>query len=136
VDPGMGVTLGWQFTSGIDYVFPITTSIPANGYLIVARNPAAFTARYGTPAGVQILGPFANDTMLSNDGERLELSKPGDTDTLGVRYYISVDAVHYKDLAPWPAAPDGLGQSLNRINNTLYGDDVTNWQSLPATPGS
>jgi hypothetical protein len=135
-DAEVGVTLGWQFTAGIDFTFPITTTLPANGYLIVARNPAAFTARYGTPVGIEILGPFANDTTLSNDGERLELSKPGDTDILGIRYYISVDAVHYKDQAPWPAAPDGRGETLNRIDNTEYGDDVINWQPQSPTPGS
>jgi hypothetical protein len=134
-DSALSVTLGWKFTAGIDFTFPITTSIPANGYLIVARNPAAFTTRYGSPAGVEILGPFENTTALSNDGERIELSKPGDTDLYGVRYYIAVDAVHYKDQYPWPGAPDGGGQALDRINDTLYGDDVTNWQSQPASPG-
>jgi hypothetical protein len=73
--------------------------------------------------------------VLSNDDERIELSKPGDTDLYGVRYYISVDAVHYKDQYPWPGAPDGGGQALKRINDTLYGDDVANWQSQPASPG-
>jgi hypothetical protein len=135
-DSELGVTVGWRFTDGIEFTFPTTTVLPANGYLIVARNPAAFAARYGAPAGAEVLGPFANGSLLSNDGDRIELSKPGDTDTLGVRHYISADAVHYKDQAPWPAAPDGRGETLNRISNTLYGDDVTNWQSLPITPGN
>lgn len=135
-DSALGITLGWQFTDGINFTFPVTTTIPANGSLIVARNPAAFISRYGTGAGIELLGPFENDTMLSNDGERLELSKPGDTDSYGVRYYISIDAVHYQDQYPWPAGPDGNGQSLNRINETLYGDDVVNWQSQAASPGS
>jgi hypothetical protein len=135
-DPDLGVTLGWKFTNGIEFTFPVTTTIPANGYLIVARNPAAFTARYGSLAGVDVLGPFENATLLSNDDETIELSRPGDTDALGIRHYISADAVHYNDQAPWPAAPDGGGQALDRIDDNSYGDDVINWQAQSPSPGS
>ena len=136
IDTEMGVTLGWRFTAGIDFTFPVTTTIPANGYLIVAKNPAAFVSRYGNPAGIEILGPFESAATLSNTGELLEISKPGDTDSLGTRYYISVDSVRYNDQSPWPAASDGSGESLNRINDNVYGDDVINWQSQLPTPGA
>ncbi len=134
-DAVLNVTLGWRFTQGIDFIFPLTAAIPANGTLIVARNPAAFTERYGFDAPITVLGPFANDTKLSNSGEMLELSKPGDNDSLGVRYYIHVDSVRYSDQAPWPAAPDGDGEVLQRVNNVAYGDDVINWISQLPTPG-
>ena len=134
-DPGMGITLGWQFTSGIDFTFPLGTTIPANGNLIVAKNPAAFAERYGSAGGATILGPFGNDTNLSNGGELLELSMPGDTDLQGTRYYIQIDSVRYDDEAPWPATPDGGGEALGRIDNGSYGDDVVNWQSQTASPG-
>ena len=51
--------------------------------------------------------PFENLTKLSNGGEMVELSMPGDTDLQGVRYYITVDSVLYDDESPWPAGPDG-----------------------------
>ena len=38
-------TVPWRFTNGIEYSFPSGTIIPANGYLIVARNPEAFARR-------------------------------------------------------------------------------------------
>jgi hypothetical protein len=84
---------------------------------------------------VTVLGPYENDTKLSNDGELLELSKPGNTDLSGTRYYILVDSVRYDDTFPWPATPDGDGQSLGRLNVSLYGDDIVNWQAQAALPG-
>lgn len=137
-DADMGITLGWKFTEGVDYTFPLGTTIPANGYLIVAKNPAVFTdpeQRYGSAGGAMILGPFENLTGLKNSGELLELSLPGDTDLSGTRYYIHVDSVWYDDEAAWPVTPDGDGQSLGRINNESYGDDVVNWQAQTALPG-
>ena len=128
-DADMGLTLGWTFTEGIDFTFPVGTTIPANGYLVVAKNPLAFAERYGSAGGAALLGPFENDTKLSNGGELLELSMPGDTDLSGTRYYIHVDSVWYDDGAPWPATPDGGGQSLERIDDGAYGDDVINWQA-------
>ena len=133
-DNDLDVTLGWQFTNGIDYTFPLGTTIPANSRLIVAKNPAAFTSRYGS-VGVSVLGPFENDTSLSNGGELLELSMPGDTDLAGTRYYILVDSVLYDDDTPWPATPDGDGQTLNRTDNNSYGDDVINWHAQAPSPG-
>lgn len=134
-DAGMGLTLGWRFTDGIDFEFPPGTTIPAYGYLVVARNPAAFAERYGTANGSAVLGPFETDTRLSNSGERLALSLPGDTDVSGVRYFIEVDAVYYDDGMPWPATPDGGGQVLGRIDEAGYGDDVVNWQAQLPMPG-
>ncbi len=127
-------TLGWTFTAGIDYTFPLGTTIPANGYLIVAKNPAAFTEKHGTISAA-VLGPFENDSKLSNGGELLELSMPGDTDLAGTRYYILVDWVLYDDESPWPATPDGGGQALDRIDDGSYGDDFINWQAQNHSPG-
>jgi hypothetical protein len=52
------------------------------------------------------------------------------------RYYIRADRVSYDDTAPWPTEPDGSGQSLTRISNTAYGNDVANWQAAAPSPGS
>jgi hypothetical protein len=142
-DPCIGVDIPWQFTKGIDYVFPLGTTIPANGYLIVAKSTTKFTTRYGAmPPGV-LKGPFEGGTKLSNDGEDVEISMPGDLDDLGVRAYIRIDNVNYSDgshhenfpgLDPWPRDADGDG-SLIRINSNLYGNDVNNWYADSPTPG-
>ena len=89
-------------------------------------------------------GPYSG--WLANDGEQLELSKPGDVDGLGVRQYIRVERVDYSDgshsggepgdVDLWPAGADGLGSSLTRTSTTLYGNDPNNWTAATPTPGS
>ncbi|GAG29065.1 unnamed protein product, partial [marine sediment metagenome] len=88
----------WKFTDGIDFTFPAgpdEVTIPADGYLLVVKNLAAFAWRYPSVPAEKVLGPY--DGRLNNGGERLELSKPGDVDTQGVRYYIRIDRVNYSD---------------------------------------
>ena len=56
---------GWQFTKGVDFVFPAVT-IPAGGYLVVAANVASFNAAYGS---VPLIvggwtGSLANGSMI------------------------------------------------------------------------
>ncbi len=135
-DAELNVTVMWQFSDGIDYIFPLGTTIDPNERLIIARNIAAFAERYGYSAGV--FGPFANETNLSNSGERLQLAKPGDTDAFGVRQYIRIDRVTYSDGShpvgddPWPTTPDGGGDFLKRKTLTDYGNDPANWQPFLA----
>lgn len=59
---------GWLFDGGITYAFPEGTVIPARGYLVVAKDPAALQTATGF-AGAH--GPFAG--QLSNDGESLKV---------------------------------------------------------------
>ena len=86
------------------------------------------------------MGPFENDTKLSNGGEKLDLSMPGDQEA-GVRYYIRVDRVNYSAGShpvgddPWYISADGAGDSLDRIDDELYGNDVANWQAVSPSPG-
>lgn len=124
--------LGWRFTSGIDYTFGLNVTIPAGGYLIVAKSPSAFTARFGAmPANVTVVGPY--DGQLNNGGERLELSIPGD-ELDGTRYYITADRVDYGNSGRWANA-DGNGKSLTRNPRTAYANDPANWQAISPTPG-
>ncbi len=132
-DNDLHIDVPWMFTDGIDYTFPLSTTIAAGDRLIIAKNPTAFTSRYGA-VPVTILGPFENGTKLSNGGEELELSLPGDIDADG-RHYIRIDRVVYNDAGDWPQTPDGAGHSLTRINKTAYGNDVINWQAADPTPG-
>ena len=102
-------------------------------------------ALYGIPPfDVAILGPYSG--KLSNGGEKVELSMPGDVDTSGTRYYIRVDRVNYSDgthaqdnpgyIDLWPPEADGQGASITRANPALYGNDPNNWiPANPPTPG-
>ncbi|MBN2455412.1 MAG: lamin tail domain-containing protein, partial [Sedimentisphaerales bacterium] len=135
--------LRWKFTDGIDFTFPSNTSISANGFVVIAKNPTVFTSTYGSlPGGAVLFGPY--DGQLSNGGEKLELSKPGDTDELGKRYYIRIDRVSYSDGShhedfdandPWPIGCDGTGLSLSKKTSSDYGNDPIAWESSAPSPG-
>ena len=136
----------WTLGGGVTYAFPVNTSIPAGGYLLLVNtDPATFRSKYGVPSGVQILGPYTG--YLNNAGENVKLYRPGEPDPLPpnpVPYYL-VDRVEYKDTAPWPTSADGLGPSLQRKAPADceayplkdYGNDPVSWYLGPdeGTPG-
>ncbi|MCJ7729107.1 MAG: lamin tail domain-containing protein, partial [Sedimentisphaerales bacterium] len=137
--------IGWEFTDGIGFTFPAGTTIPANGYLLVVdTTPAYFKTKYSVPGGITVLGPYSG--RLSNAGEKLELSKPTDTDELGQTVYVRVDRVVYSDgshpadcpegVDLWPKEPDGGGKSLSRKFPLSYGNDPNNWQAATPSPGA
>ncbi len=129
-------TVSWSFTNGINYTFPAGTSLASGEFLIVAKDAAAFNEYYTTlPSGTQVLGPFDNDTSLSNGGEKIRLCKPGEQLYGQSRAWIRVDQVNYDDNSPWPTTPDGNGDSLQRITHSNYGNDVVNWQADSPNPG-
>ncbi len=136
----------WKFTGGIDYTFaapPNAVTISAGGRILVVKNPTAFGWRYPDVSPSIIYGPYSG--KLANEGEQLELGKPGEIDG-GVRQYIRVERVGYSDgshpgddpVEPdlWPIDADGKGKSLGRINTALYGNDPNNWQAITPTPGT
>ena len=134
-------TVQWRFSDGIDFDFPAGTTIPVHGYLIIAEDPDDFTDYYGSmPSGVNVLGPFANDTKLSNGGEQVQIVRPGDQEYGQDRYWIRAERVTYDDEAPWPVTPDGAGDSLHQKTpdtaGANYGNDVINWRADEPSPGS
>jgi hypothetical protein len=48
---------------------------------------------------------------------------------------VLVDEVLYDDLAPWPQAADGSGDSLQRRRPATLGIDAGSWRALAPTPG-
>lgn len=138
-------TVSWAFTDGIEFLFPAGTAIEPGGYLIVAKDVSAFNAYYtALPAGTEVLGPFDDNTSLSNGGEKLRLCKPGEKlfdeeedgdDDIDDRSWIRVDQVTYDDESPWPLEADGQGRSLQRINRAAYGNDPINWTAPAPSPG-
>lgn len=134
----------WRLRGGPDFNFPMNSTLPPNGLaLVVNFNPATepntlagFRARYGLDPSVTIYGPYQGN--LSNEGERIELQRPGQVaagDAAATAPYILVDAVAYEDVAPWPTDAAGRGSSLQRRAIDQYGDDPINWQAALPTPG-
>jgi hypothetical protein len=104
---------GWCI-DGVTFCFDSPTTIPADGFIVVAKDAAAFEATYG----------FAPDHVyegrLSNAGETLQLIDAAQ---------VVRDAVTYDDVGAWPPLADGEGPSLERIDPTLDADTPRNWHA-------
>jgi hypothetical protein len=135
----------WKLTDGVEFSFPtdVPATIPADGHLLLVKNPAAFSWRYPGISAEIIFGPY--NGSLSNSSENLELSMPGDVDNDGMRHYIRIDRVNYSDgshpedcpggIDLWPVESDGQGASLTRKVIAGYGNDPDNWIAAPPSPG-
>ncbi len=134
----------WRLRAAVEFAFPTNEFIAAGErLLVVGFDPVAqpdfaagFRAAYGLAAGVRLFGPYAG--KLANDHDRVELIQPDVVRNYGIGYVVTdvaIDQVAYRDEAPWPLAADGLGFSLQRRDDTAYGDDPANWMTAPPTPG-
>lgn len=89
---------GWELGGGIEFNFPVGTTIPAGGYLVIARDAAALGAKH--PA-ITILGDY--DRGLGNGGDLIVLEDSNGNPADEVRYY---------DSGKWHEKADGGGSSL------------------------
>ena len=136
------IDVPWRFaddSNGIIFDFPLGTTMAPGEYLLLVKNKGAFDSAYPAAAdGVQIFEWGSG--RLSNAGEKLQLSKPGDL-VEDTRYYIRADRVNYSDGShpvgddPWPMGPDGTGKSLIRRVPADYGNDPDNWTAANPSPG-
>lgn len=112
---------GCRFTAGIEFEFPSLVLLPGQR-LLLAKNPAAFAARY--PAVLQpVIGPYGG--QLDNSGERLEITDPVGEIILEFSYN---DA--------WFPSTDGPGRSLVlRDPETPY-DQIGKRSSWAASAGA
>ena len=106
---------GVQFDEGILYVFG-QTDIPANGFLVVAKNALSYPGSLQWTSG-----------NLVNSGEQITL-----TDQIGA----TIDRVAYDDALPWPTAANGDGPSLELKAPGLDNSMADNWQASAAAGGS
>ena len=97
---------GWEFSGGISYDFPAGTSIPAGGYLIVAKDAAALSVKFPS---VTIIGDYSG--QLGNGGDDIVLE-----DSVG----NPADEVTYFDSRKWHDKADGGGSSL-RADRSRFG---------------
>ena len=129
----------WRLRSAVDFDFPTNVSLAAGATaIVVSFNPtntalsAAFRSKFSVPVSVPLFGPWSG--KLDNFTESVRLYKP-DAPLAGVVPYVLVEQVDYSDAAPWPAAADGLGGSLQRIVASSYGNDATSWVGAAPTGG-
>ena len=116
---------GWQLTGGANFTFPTGTVLKANGFLVLASNPAALQSASGITG---VLGPWSGN--LSNAGESLRLRD------LSGRL---MDEVSYNDSGAWPVGPDGSGSTLSRRDGHLNGRQPAAWavsRQSGGTPGT
>ena len=136
----------WRIRGGADYEFEAGTSLASSETLIVVpfnpTNPdnanrlAAFRAHYGIGGSVRILGGLSGN--LKNRGEPVRLQRPDTSPANEPDFvpFLTEDEVFYEDVAPWPTAADGQGNSLNRRVPTAFGGDGSLWLAQPPTPGT
>ncbi|MFC1650451.1 CotH kinase family protein [Candidatus Latescibacterota bacterium] len=118
---------GWTFKDSDEansFIIPDGTIIPADGYFVLARDAAKFSAAFTTV--MNFTGDFRFG--LNNAGENIMLF-----DTRGE----IVDSLTYNDEAPWPVGPDGTGPSLELGSTDLDNNVAGNWvpSSANGTPG-
>ena len=109
---------GWRL-KGVDFTFAEGAVIPPGGYVVVVENRAAFAAAYGNT--IPMAGEFAGHLDL--DGETLSLIQPGVTPTED----RVINEVTYGVAAPWPAAANGTGASLQLVDPAQDNNRVANW---------
>jgi len=105
---------GWELEGAISYTFPPGTSLPANGYLVIAEDPAIISTEFAVAA----IGPYSG--ALNSEGELLQL-----LDSSGAEQ----DRVDYGVGFPWPTRAKGEGSSMELINPNLDNDLGSSWRS-------
>jgi len=120
----------WVFKDEDDahiYTFGQGTVVPANGYIVIAADMAAFHSLF--PAVTNYVGP--SGFGFAGGGELLRIFNS--TATL-------VDTVNYDDVAPWPTRPDGQGATLELLSPDLDNALGQNWKAsginTHGTPGA
>jgi hypothetical protein len=120
---------GWRIRDAVSFNIPDGTTIPAGGYLVIARNAARLMSQY---QGLTPIGDY--DGSLANGGERIELDFPDEvvsTNSSGQLrtniIHITVDEVTYGPGGRWGRWSAGGGSSLElrdaRSDNRL----APNW---------
>jgi len=123
---------GFEFSDGVEYVFPSVDLLP-DEYLLVSINSLAMMSTFGVDALQWTSG------ALKNSGERIELIDS---------YGVIIDSLTYDDYLPWDTLADGYGPSLTFCNPDLDNSVAENWthsvnfaavnaagDSIWATPG-
>lgn len=130
---------GWRFSKGVQFTFT-NVSIPAGGYLVVAADTNTFAAKY--PGVTNVVGNWTG--VLNNSSEDLDLDNQSGNRVDSVRYADEGDwAVRQRSDIElnnrgwvWLKEHDGLGKSLELLNQNLSNNDGQNWAASRATNGT
>jgi len=121
---------GWEI-NGLGYVFPTNAFITNGQYLVLIKDPGAFTAAYGST--IPVYDQFVGN--LQSEGETITLLKPGATP--GEK--IVIDKVRYEGVRPWPVGTNGIAtaSSIQLIDATQDNSRPLNWSTayIPAVYG-
>ena len=118
---------GWYFSDSDDthqFIFPETTILESNSYLVLTRNDTLFSNLF--PQVTNKIGDM--DFGLSGDGELIRLFNASDE---------IIDELTYNDKSPWPVEADGLGATLSLTNPGFDNSNGVNWAASNGngTPG-
>ena len=119
---------GWFFSNGVDYIFEDNSLLLPNDFLVIARYTNEFNEAY--PNVINVHGPFANGTKLSNSGELISLCDSNEN---------VICSFTYDDKSPWPEKADGGGFSLELKQPMLPVTDPSSWAAsiiFGGTPGT
>ncbi|MCP4190749.1 MAG: hypothetical protein GY768_08980 [Planctomycetaceae bacterium] len=134
----------WRLRGGIDWEFAANEQLAAGESLVIVPfNPnkvgneaktAAFRIQYGISQNVRLVGGFAG--QLSNAGERIELQRPDQPPFEEPDFipHLWEDQVTYDNISPWPQLDKG--QSLQRVDSNLFGNEAASWLAGEPSPGS
>jgi hypothetical protein len=132
---------GWRLNDGIEFTFPPRTTVPAGGYLVVARNADRLQSANPQLGPTNLVGNYTGN--LANRGERLALERPENlvsTNAAGAsitnRVFVVVDEVTYRDGGRWAEDADGGGSSLELIDPRADNRLAANWRASDETAKS
>ncbi|MEO0436417.1 MAG: lamin tail domain-containing protein [Pseudomonadota bacterium] len=116
---------GYEFTAGVDFVFPDGSSLASGESLLAVSDTIGFLAAFPSVDSFNLaLVEYAG--ALNNSGERVALY----TSTASVVFDVG-----YDDSAAWPQTADGLGDSLQLLPNSANGINPNAWFASTPTPG-
>jgi hypothetical protein len=134
----------WTLRGDVDFDFPPGFVLaPAESIVMVAFNPltapasaTAFRSQYGVPAGVRLVGPWADSLSDTAGTVRLRRRVPAPD---GDPYFVGLmveDEVNYLSTAPWPTGASGTGSSIQRLGIFRQPNDPASWIARAPTAGT
>ena len=143
--PAIESLANWRIRGGVDFDFSPSHSLnTGETILVVGFDPESdlisltnFRSHYGIGTEVPLLGPWS-DGPLRNDQGTIRLQRPDTPPPTDLDLFpqVTEDEVRYLATAPWPASPDGNGDSLHRVNYSLFGNFASSWTGEEPSPGT
>jgi len=131
---------GWQFVSGVSFVFPDNVTMTPDSYLVIGRNQTNLLAKYPNLSSSNTLGNYGG--KLSHKGERLALAMPrllpvqGPGGPTTNTVYVVEDEVTYGTGGRWGQWSHAGGSSLELINPNSNHRLAYNWADSDETSKS